>query len=71
MDNVKQLREFLWCNHAPVSVQSVTKDYAHVSMLTDKAIHIVIEENKVKILCHSCFCDAMQKRFDFTKPVRH
>jgi len=63
VDNLRELREFLWCDHASVTIQSVTPEYAHVGLITTKAVHLVIEQGKVKILCHACFCNAMQLRF--------
>ena len=71
MDNLHELREFLWCDHASVTIQSASKEYTHVALSTTKAVHLVIEGGKVKILCHNCFCLAMQVRFDLSEPVRH
>jgi hypothetical protein len=63
VDNLRELREFLWCDHAPVTIQSVTGTYAHVALSSPKGLHLVVEDGKVKILCHACFCGAMQVRF--------
>lgn len=62
VDKLSELREFLWCDHVGVSIQSVFKEYSHVSLLSPRAVHIVVEQGKVKVLCHSCFCTAMQTR---------
>lgn len=66
MDKFETLRQMVWCDHAGVTIQSATKGTTHVGLLGGKAVHVVIEEGKVKILCHQCFCDAMQLRFKLT-----
>jgi hypothetical protein len=63
VDNLRELKEFVWCDHSPVSIKGFTGEYTHVALMTSKAVHIVCEQGKVKILCHSCFVDAMKVRF--------
>lgn len=64
VDISHELGEILWCDHAGVSVQGFTREYTHVALLSIKAVHIVVELKKVKVLCHDCFVKAMQVRFD-------
>jgi len=65
VDNLRELKELKWCDHSPVVIQSYLADgYTHVSMHGGIATHLVVEKGTVKILCHACFCSAMQLRFD-------
>jgi len=69
VDKLESLREILWCDHAGVMIQSATTGSTHVALLGKRAVHIVVEQQKVKILCHSCFVDAMQERLSLVMPV--
>jgi len=62
VDKGKNLKEFVWCDHAPVGFPTLTAGVAHLAILPERAVHIVVEEGKVKILCHSCFVAATQIR---------
>lgn len=67
MDNLNGLREIKWCDHAGVSLNSAFTGRAHVSVMHHKAVHIVVEDGIVKIICHSCFVHAMQVGLYATK----
>lgn len=64
VDNLRELREFVWCDHVALSIQGYGPEYTHAAIIGGKAVHIVAEQGKVKFLCHSCFTMAMQERFN-------
>lgn len=64
MDNLRELREFVWCNHVALSIQGYGPEYTHAALIGTRAVHIVCEQGKVKFLCHECFTIAMQERFN-------
>jgi len=61
-DKSNSLREFLWCDHAPVGVPTLKDGVAHLVILPERSVHLVVEQGKIKILCHPCFCVATQVR---------
>lgn len=69
VDNLKQLRELLWCDHSGVALQAMTEGYTHVAVYNLLAVHIVVEQGKVKILCHACYILAMKVRFKLPESI--
>jgi len=61
--NLHELKQFVWCNHAVLVIQSHTPEYTHANLITTKAVHLIMEQSKLKILCHTCFVAAQQLRF--------
>jgi len=51
----ERLEEIKWCNHLRVTPRPLTLvDVAHVYLHGQQA-YLVVEENKVKLLCSECW----------------
>ena len=55
VDNLRQLKEFLWCDHVGLSIQSYGPVTMHAALVSKAAVHIVLEDGKIKVICHGCW----------------
>jgi len=68
-DNLEVLKEIVWCNHLEVVTMPLKGTKTPHIFLHDGPVYLVVEENKVKMICPFCWVESAKVSRSFPRDV--
>ena len=60
-ESSEKIREVIWCDHVHITTPEILGLEVNYFILHKAPVHMVIEEQKIKLVCPSCFLKGLQR----------